>query len=791
MRARFFAFGVLLSVVFGVLWGEDLRFSGFRVAWLLTLLFPFGIVLFSPPDFSRRRRLQSAGIFLAVLCAIALYSDLFFTIRAPFWGKPFGSRLEGAWRGRVEAVATRPDGRLAVTLRPLSSELPSRLRLSADASLGPIPVGCVLFFSARVGLPPQSQNIGVSDTRRGFARSGIALSGRLLAWRADEAAEPCLFDSGGWGMRGLIRHLERGLRPLPEGEGKGLYYAILLGRTDELSPAAKAYWQKSGLYHLLVVSGLHIALLFALFYKLGWGFSGLASASWRRFVRQDFAAVFGLAGIVTAMLFYPPGASVNRAVATALLYSAYRILRIRAPVDWVLMGLAVGFLLFDPAQLFELSFVMSFVCVFALALLAPRADALLERVFPWRPLRLLIAANLAVSLALLPILSRLQGLLSFGGIFLNLLLVPLFSLLLPGVFMGSLIGLLDRDIFLWIHNALDILSKVSVFIYQGLSLELSLPYFSPFGAGLFWALLVGLGWASRRKGWGLRIGFVSLVLPFLGLWLSQDWGETGRLRVTLLDVGQGESILIETPDRRHYLLDGGGWAGSSADVGGRVVVPALRARGVKRLEALILSHPDPDHALGFSAVLDRLPVKALWWNGEAGGTPGFFALLQSAAKKGIATERLYAGTPPLALGGGAALSVLHPHTVSLPNPRLRQTNDHSLVLRLAYGERRFLLTGDIEAVGESTLLHGPFREQLAAGVLKVPHHGSRTSSSAEFLKRVSPRIAVGSMGEGNFFGHPHSEVVARYRALGIPFHRTDEEGAVTIETDGKAIAVFH
>lgn len=243
----------------------------------------------------------------------------------------------------------------------------------------------------------------------------------------------------------------------------------------------------------------------------------------------------------------------------------------------------------------------------------------------------------------------------------------------------------------------------------------------------------------------------------------------GGLEVLFVSVGQGDAALLRLPDGAAVLVDGGGAPDGGPDPGARDLVPLLRDLGVRRLAAVFVSHPHPDHVLGLAAVADAFPIERVFSNGEGGD--------------GAAREVVAALAPvPLAPGGrweragvvfeaaGGDRSTLAP-------------NDASLVLRVRHGRTAFLFPGDVERAGEAAAVA---RGGLRADVVKVPHHGSRTSSTAAFAAAVSPRFAVVSLGGGNRHGFPHEEALARWRGVGAAIVRTDE-GAARFLSDGRAV----
>jgi competence protein ComEC len=263
----------------------------------------------------------------------------------------------------------------------------------------------------------------------------------------------------------------------------------------------------------------------------------------------------------------------------------------------------------------------------------------------------------------------------------------------------------------------------------------------------------------------------------------------GKLELTVLDVGQGDSLFAAFPDGRTMLIDGGGLAGSEwingyrsgPDIGEEVVAPYLWSRGLKTVDVVALSHGDHDHLDGLHSVLEDFRVKELWI-GRDDNRRAVQDLLDQAHAHGVSVIHATAGTR--FNWGGSDDEILWPAD---PEAAEKATNNNSMVIRLGDGQIHFLLTGDIEKAAEAAIVGENL--PMTADFLKVPHHGSKTSSTEEFLTAVAPRYAVASVGEGNPFGHPAQPVVDRYTSDGIRFLRTDRDGAVTGLTDGRTLSV--
>jgi competence protein ComEC len=253
---------------------------------------------------------------------------------------------------------------------------------------------------------------------------------------------------------------------------------------------------------------------------------------------------------------------------------------------------------------------------------------------------------------------------------------------------------------------------------------------------------------------------------------------SGLLRLTMVDVGQGDAILVQFPTGQSLLVDTGG-AGTRFDVGDRVVGPTLWANGVRRLDWLAITHADLDHIGGAVALTATFRPREIWEGVPVPREPERRRLMLASPvwRELQRHDRMRIGE--------VAIDVLNPPLPEWERQRVR--NDDSLVLRLRYGDVDMLLTGDVGAETERVL--GLDEKRAPLRILKVAHHGSRTSSSAGLVDRYAPQVALISVGRGNPFGHPALDVVERLRAMGARVFRTDQDGAAVIETDGRSLTV--
>jgi competence protein ComEC len=282
-------------------------------------------------------------------------------------------------------------------------------------------------------------------------------------------------------------------------------------------------------------------------------------------------------------------------------------------------------------------------------------------------------------------------------------------------------------------------------------------------------LLLGI---FRPRPWRWRVLCLAACLFFLGTGEAKrvESLPKGRLSLTMFDVGQGESLLLDLPEGQSLLIDGGGFPGSDFDLGRNVLMPELLARGRRRLDAIALSHPDADHAKGLAYLVDRLPPGEFWIGSGTEAHPGFAALKELARRRGVPLRRLSQGQRWNF--GGADFEVLWPPA----DLEGMSDNNSSLVLRVCQAEYCLLLTGDLEAEAEARL-QAMARETQ---VLKVAHHGSKSSTKPEFLAAWKPKLALISAGEGNRYRLPHRQVLEELERRGIAILRSDRDGQVEV-----------
>lgn len=629
------------------------------------------------------------------------------------------------------------------------------------------------------------RNRELPDPTPGAARRGATASGTVLSAErvGRSAALAAWIDRARNHARGAI---DRSFVPA----AAPLARALVLGESD-LSPEDDRAFRSSGLSHLLAVSGTH--LVFAV--------AALVRALGALLVRVESLAARVDAGRIAAACGAPialgyadfAGGSGSAWRAAWMLAAAYLVRAAgRHPrVERTLgLSLLVGAAV-DPLLAFDVSFLLSAGATVGLVVFGQPLSALAQRV-PFAPLRFLagsVATTLAAMIPCAPLLALLAPEQTLAGVVANTLAAPIgeavalpLCLLHPVV---SAVPWLDQGVALVGSGALLWVRGVAHLGASARFLAFGVPAPSEWHYAVLALAVVGAWLRPPRAAWVLA---GALLLGGVEAAAHRAGHPRHRLRVTALDVGQGDALLVDLPDGSLMLVDGGGAVGGPVDPGARVIAPVLRARRRSRVDVVVLTHPHPDHFGGLAAALERVEVGELWDSGQGereGAGPVYRGLLAGLRARGARVLRPGELCREPRRFGAATVRVLGPCPDFVPG---RDENDNSLVLALALGSRQALLLGDAEREAEAELVerHGA---SLRSDFVKLGHHGSRTSSTAALLAAARPTHVGISCGVRNRFGHPHRETTEALDARGIHTLRTDQHGAVSWLTDGDSVEV--
>lgn len=793
---------VLLSFILGVVFtfGPGLSYQAAYAGLAGSFLLVF-ISLF----LKRYNRLLIAPVFFFIGALITLPSikpvippdhlvNLIDSGRAQGEFSSLGIAIEGVVASSPESV--KGNTRMRVEARRLHKDGDWRsasglILLTVKGEAG-LKRGDYVRFISSLRTPSDFGNPGESSRkiRLGYESifvTGFVKDGRLITRLNGDNRSFFDIDS----VRGYIRDFidGAGLR------NNGPLKSLVISDTGTLSPDLWEAFRKTGTAHILSISGLHVGIVALFFYKV---FYFALRRSERLTlavnIRKAALAMTIMPVIVYGLLAGFPVPTQRSVIMVIAFVAAFALDRGRDYFNTLALA-ALAILAIYPYSIWDASFQLSFAAVFFILLIAQGrekekdkdkekapapANGLLRRVWEKRikPLKGVLLVTLAAGVGTAPILAYHFNMVSFTGLLANLAAVPLSSAIIPLL----LVSVVISPLWAWPARALlvisDILFSALVWVIKFFS---ALPYSSIRVASptiieliLYYGFIITFVNARKRRAYAYTSALM-LIAIFVdwGYW-GYYAGRGGPLRAAFISVGQGESELIEFPGGKTMLIDGGGFYGTDFDVGESIVAPFLWSKRVKNIDYMVLSHPQLDHMGGLKFIAGNFNVGEFWWNGD-GDLKELGRILE---KKNVKIREVRG---PLAFDiDGVTVEVLHPEKgMELP------PNDMSLVLRLKYGDFSLLFTGDITAEAEAILS----KKTAKVTVLKAPHHGSKYSSSEGFLSSVRPEFVIVSAGRNNQFGFPHEETLARYVKTGARVYRTDVDGAVMLESDGKGYEV--
>jgi len=567
------------------------------------------------------------------------------------------------------------------------------------------------------------------------------------------------------------------IKILPQKEASLLGSVLLGSSVSPLPQDLKNEYRKAGLIHLLVVSGTQVSIL------IGVGLSVFRALNCPLGVSVAITSFFNLMLVIIT----GGGASILRAGIMGEITLIGLLFERRKEFYTALAISALVLLIANPLNLFDIGFQLSFAATWALVYIAPVLEKRILSIF---------AISLAPIMATSPIIAFYFSQISLGAILSNLIVLPWvefmvilgFSTTLLGFFFLPLAQVFGGTIWL----ALLLLDWIAKFVSDlpGACFYIKAPTL-PLIIGYYLGLIALVEFLRRGEKLIItkkRLAFLVLFFISIFVWNRFASAETGckNMTVTFLDVGQGDSILIETPGGKKVLIDGGGVERMKTEgndpIGEKVVVPFLHRNGINKLDLVVLTHPHADHLGGLNNVLEEVNVDQVLDGGQVYDSQAYerFKALIEANKIKYSMGR--AGQV-IDFGENLKGYILNPSL-----PFLGNTNSDSIVMRLVYGDVSFLFTGDLEKDGEERVLQS-YTTGLHSGILKVGHHGSLTSTSDEFLRAVDPEVAIISVGKHNRYRHPSRSTLQKLEANGIKLYRTDENGAVTVITDGKDLTI--
>ena len=562
------------------------------------------------------------------------------------------------------------------------------------------------------------------------------------------------------------------------GQAGYMLSALLLGMREEVDDEIIQWFSETGVIHVLAVSGLHV------------GYVTLILMVIMSFLRLPYSLqVWGtVVGLLGYSLLTGGAPSVLRASTMATFYLIGTTIERRVDLYNLLGAAALGMLLIAPEQLWRVGFQLSFAAVFSIAyffkrlkLMIPEAgEALLKRL-KWLGYFVdLLLVSFAAQIGTLPFTIAYFHKIPIAGLFANLVVIPMIGIIVALGFtlllLGTWIPLIGGMWAALLSLLLELLVKFVELMHRVPLAYISLPPIHPIWLIILIVTSLILFSTASYKRFILTIEML-LITNFL-IWRGV-WTAPPNLSIAILDVGQGDATIIQTPKGKTIVIDVGLRFGGD-DSGADVVGPYLDYIQADTVDLLILTHPHNDHIGGAPWLLRHFPVKRVWQPNLDYDSFTYREIQFLIDSLGIKNESPFAGQVDGSFNP-LFLRVLAPDSTTITNPP-SSTNDYSIVVQTLYGTNRFLFSGDAEAGSETRQAH--FDTLLKSDLIKVPHHGSLTSSTGQFLNKVKPQWAVISVGRRNKFRHPAKTTVERYQQLGVNIKRTDQDQAVIMEMDG-------
>ena len=680
----------------------------------------------------------------------------------------------------------------------------------------PFKYGDFLRFAVNLKTPHNFHNPGGFDYEKYLLYQRIMVRGFI----SDPEKIVIMRQNQGNRIKAFIENFRMKLKTIiyenAESPQKEIIQAMILGDQKEISRDIMEKFNRTGVSHIIAISGFNVGMIavFSLFViRL------ILKSSETFLLRYSMIAVstwLSLIPVIIFCLIAGLGVSVVRATIMAVVFMAAILIGRQRDLYNTLALAAFIILIIAPYSLFDVSFQLSFAAVFALLFITPRVSHIFSS--PWveekkdqhpRTVQIVINSALFVAVTLSATLGTLPLIIFYFNRFSNVVLpanicvVPVLGILAIPVSMAIILTApISASLaipFIYVCSILVTISLKIVDFFDsipGASWIVTTPTVIEIFA--YYILLFALVSLLDRKDeetkkkYKIHISILKLTCLCLclffavyNIYLYTQSKQNHYVSMTAIDVGQGSAALFRLPGGKTLLIDGGGFADGSFDIGKNVVAPFLLHQRIKKIDYVILTHPHPDHLGGLIYILDNFAVREVWSNGQSSQTQMYQQFIDILKKKSIVHRVLSEDTGTFFVNG-VAYEILNPehplNTKMDASEKYDLVNDNSLVMKISFGKIAFLLTADIGSDVEERLISAG--KDMRSAILLVAHHGGFRSSTRPFLHQVHPHIAVISCGKDNIYHDPHPDVLRRFREIETKVLRTDKNGAVTVKTDG-------
>ncbi len=666
----------------------------------------------------------------------------------------------------------------------VSAGLSDRIRLSfkgrVDISKGDSIIAQTRLKEPRGFLNTGSYNPGQYLKRQGINAVGFVKNIEVIKRQNAETIGRWIYEKREYLSKVFERSFDK--------DNSAFMEAMIIGRQGNIDDELRDAFSASGVAHLLSISGTHFGLLsFLILLFIRFIIKSLPHKILLRLTMYITPTQLALLLSLPILIFYLmlSGGSIPALRSFIMIFLYMIAVLIGRQRQWLnALGIAaLIILLIEPWAIFDVSFQLSFLAVFFMGYTLERWGGFDGEANLWKRALLYlkdsILITLSATLGTAPIMAYNFHQFSLISPISNLIITPFVCfLVLPLGLLSSILSIVLHSQVLPFGGIIDTLSRISIKMVRSFA---SIPYSnlripSPSVFIIVFYYISAFLFVKGRKWWMKA----AIAIP-MALYIFIPVQGRGDLRVTFFDVGQGDSSLIELPDGRNMLIDGGGI--KDMDIGRRVIAPELWNRGIKKVDFVVMSHPHPDHYKGLLYILRNFKVGEFWDNGR--DNKEAMELYMAIAEKRIFRRVMQRGD--MMQGRGYSVYCLHPYSgfySSSTRGLYSNQNSESLVLKIDGKGISVLLPGDIEQDAEDSIIS--LGRHLKSDVIKVPHHGGRTSSTEEFLALVLPKIAVASVGKYNPFNHPNPETIKRYSLTRAALYETDRDGEVQImEEDGR------
>lgn len=684
--------------------------------------------------------------------------------------------------------------------------------------------GDYIRFKTTLRTPRNFNNPGRFNFERRLLHQGIYARGFIK----DDSGIVVIRKMQGGYFRTLMENYRQHLKavieqnaPYPEAK---IIQASILGNQKEIPDEIMEKFNRTGTSHIIAISGFNIGIIAMLSFFIIRSFMKSSEYLMLRFNIVKTSSIMAVMPIILFTLIAGAGISVIRATIMVITFMIALVFNKDRNLYDSLALAAFVILVFSPYSLFDVSFQLSFAAVLSILFISPvlshvilkkrtieshEEPGLMFRAY--RSFVLFIIVTISATIGTLPLTVFYFNRVSTVVLLSNLAVVPVLGIIAIPLCTSIIIAApLSASLAAALITLCSWLVAISLHLVDFFA---SLPFSSFLVTTptipeivIFYIFVIAIVTflkansaidtvpedraSGKKRLWGAAV--ICCLVFFIGdgMLLHLSNKHSGNLRITFIDVGQGNSALLRFPAGRTMLVDGGGSFNDRFDIGQRVIAPFLWHEKVSVIDAVVLTHPHPDHLNGLIYILENFDVKEIWTNGETSSSEAWQRMISAVSRKGIRHRLVSRKTHPEIEMDGVLIRVLNPPVpVDQKNSisrRYNETNDAALVLGIAYGDNAILLPADISGETEDYLAVSG--ESLKSRVMLVPHHGSYTSSTERFLEKARPEFAVISCGRDNAFGLPNPDVLERYAKMGTKLLRTDQHGAVTFTMDRKDIS---